>query len=246
LIKSKKESYRFCEEVLSVFFLGARTKFLSIWKKNMLSVTALREVKTSRDMYLDSLVELGYVERDKIESESYNSNASNLRIIKAALFAGLYPNLVTIKKPEQKFTETAHGNVAIDTEASDLKFYTDKERVFIHPSSVNSGIGKFEDPFLVYHNLIHTSKMYLRDTTCVSVWPALMFGGDLDVDFHHNVITMDTYFKFDAAPRISALTYGLRKLLDKELALKIEDPTRDVLNTPVGQVITKLFTADGL
>ena len=209
-------------------------------------MTALREVKTSRDMYLDSLVELGYVDRNNLGSGSYYTNGSNLRVIKAALFAGLYPNLVTIKRPEQKFTETAHGNVAIDTEASDLKFYTDKERVFIHPSSVNSDTGKFEDSFLVYHNLIHTSKMYLRDTTCVSVWPALMFGGDLDVDFHHNVINMDTYFKFDAVPRISALTYGLRKLLDRELALKIEDPSRDVLNTPVGQIITKLFTSDGV
>lgn len=171
----------------------------------MLSVNALREVQNSRDMYLDSLVELGYVQRNKLDSETYNANASHLRVIKAALFAGMYPNLVTIKKPEQKYTETAHGNLAIDTEASDLKFYTDKERVFIHPSSVNCQVGKFEDPFLVYHNLVNTSKMYLRDTTCVSVWPALMFGGDLDVDFHHNVITMDTYFKFDAVPRISGM-----------------------------------------
>jgi hypothetical protein len=168
----------------------------------MLSYTALKEVQSSRDMYLDALVELGYIDREKLESDAYNSNAKNLRVIKSALFAGLYPNLITIKIPEQRYTETAHGNIAIDPEASELKFYTDKERVFIHPSSVNSGVGKFEEALLVYHSLIHTSKLYARDTTSITVWSALMFGGDLDVDFHHNIITMDKHFKFNAVPRI--------------------------------------------
>ena len=93
--------------------------------------------------------------------------------------------------------------MAVDANPSELKFFDFTERVFLHPASVNSDQGKFEDSLLVYHQKIRTGKVYIRDSTCVSAWPIVLFGGRISVDHHHNVITMDDHLKMEAFPRIS-------------------------------------------
>ena len=46
-------------------------------------------------------------------------------------------------------------------------FCRDIGRVFMHPSSVNLQVGKFESPWLVYSERVETARVYVRDNTMV-------------------------------------------------------------------------------
>jgi ATP-dependent RNA helicase DHX57 len=216
----------------------------SFCEQNFVSMSVLNEIAKSRVQYLEVLESLGYL--DNIQSDSVNENSENIKIIKSALVAGLYPNIIQIKQPDQKYVETANGVVQVDSEASKFKFYDSIERVFIHPTSVNFGLTNFRDPFLVYSQKVQTGKVYVRDTTSVSSWAVLLFGGKLVIDHHLNTLKMDGHLKIEAFPRIGALVHGMRALLDQELELKISETSRNILQTPVGKLFIKILSTDGL
>ena len=49
--------------------------------------------------------------------------------------------------------------------------------MFLHPSSVTYNTGHFENPYLVYHEKIKTSRVFLREVSMVPVYPMVLFGG---------------------------------------------------------------------
>lgn len=51
-------------------------------------------------------------------------------------------------------------------------------RVFIHPSSVNFNVGKFESGWVVYTDMVATSKLYVRESSAVPIYALLLFGGE--------------------------------------------------------------------
>lgn len=81
----------------------------------------------------------------------------------AILCAGLYPNVVQCKRRGKR-----------------TAFYTKEVgRVDIHPASVNAGVHLFPLPYLVYSEKVKTSSIYIRDSTNISDYSLLMFGGNL-------------------------------------------------------------------
>jgi hypothetical protein len=57
-----------------------------------------------------------------------------------------------------------------------------EEMVSLHPSSVLYGrSGGYGTPFLVFHEKVKTSQVYLRDATAVSPFALLLFGGAVEV-----------------------------------------------------------------
>jgi ATP-dependent RNA helicase DHX57 len=165
----------------------------------------LAEVEDNRLQYIGLLQEVGYIEGDYKISSSVNQNADDFRVVKGAIVAGLYPNIAKIKSPPQKYVKTANGALAVDADPSELKFFDFVERVFLHPASFNFECGKFSDSFLAYFLKIQTGKVYLRDSTCISAWPIVLFGGNLKLDHNHNIITLDDSIKIEAFPRISGI-----------------------------------------
>lgn len=69
---------------------------------------------------------------------------------------------------------------------SELKFKTSQDGyVAIHPSSVNSNVGHFASPFLVYQEKVKTSRIFIRDCTMVSLIPLVLFSGrDIKIQMH--------------------------------------------------------------
>ena len=68
--------------------------------------------------------------------DELNRNSSNDAIIKAALTAGLYPNVVRAVLPKATFTKVEAGAVQNDHEARQIRFFPKEPgRVFLHPSS---------------------------------------------------------------------------------------------------------------
>ena len=51
-------------------------------------------------------------------------------------------------------------------------------RVFLHPSSLNFGCGRFESGWLVYSEVVETSKAFVRESSRVPVYAILLFGGE--------------------------------------------------------------------
>ena len=127
--------------------------------------------------------------------------------MKAALVAGFYPQLVRVQHPETKFMQTSGGTVEKESAGRDVKFYCqDIGRVFLHPSSVNLQVGKFESPWLVFSERVKTAKVYIRDNTMVGAYALLLFGGELKVDHEKGRLSVDDGLaQFNAPARIGVL-----------------------------------------
>ncbi|NXD56744.1 DEXH1 helicase, partial [Corvus moneduloides] len=144
------------------------------------------------------------------------------------------------------------GAVKMQPKAEELKFVTKNDGyVNIHPSSVNYQTRHFESPYLVYHEKIKTSRVFIRDCSMVSVYPLVLLGGGqvhmqlLKGDF---VISLDDgWIRFVAAShQVAELVKELRCELDQLLQDKIKNPSMDLCMCPRGSriigMIVKLVT----
>ncbi len=121
-----------------------------------------------------------------------------------------------------------------------------EERVFIHPSSSIFGVGKFACPWLVYHDMMRTSKPFIRGATECSAYALLLFGGDIEVQASNNLIIIDDWVRLSASARIGALVAGLRQKVDDLLLAKVANPTLNIAQSDEIQLVVKLLLGDGL
>ena len=88
-------------------------------ERNFLSQQALEGVMASRLDYAAVLADLGFVSRDyllALKRDGHGGgvadrNAQTGRVVKAALVAGFYPQVVRVKHPDTKFVQTSGGTV---------------------------------------------------------------------------------------------------------------------------------------
>jgi hypothetical protein len=121
-----------------------------------------------------------------------------------------------------------------------------EERVFFHPSSSMFGVGKFRCPWLVYHDLMRTSKPYLRGVTECSAYALLLFGGNIEVQASNNLIILDDWVRLSASARIGALIGGLRQKVDDLLLAKVANPTWNITESDEIQLVIELLLSDRL
>jgi ATP-dependent RNA helicase DHX57 len=122
-----------------------------------------------------------------------------------------------------------------------------EEQVFLHPSSNCFATGVFSCPWLVYHELVRTSKPFLRDATEASSYALLLFGGSLDIQASKGTIVVDHYVRLAASPRIGALIGGLRSHMDALLEQKVANPQAiDMASSDVMTTVVQLIVSDGL
>lgn len=121
-----------------------------------------------------------------------------MEMVCAILCAGLYPNVVQCKRRGKR-----------------TALYTKEVgKVDIHPASVNAGVHIFPLPYLVYSEKVKTSSVYIRDSTNISDYALLMFGGNLIPSKNGDGIEMlDGYLQFSASKSVLGLI-KVRILLD--------------------------------
>ncbi|KAH6594498.1 hypothetical protein BASA61_003990 [Batrachochytrium salamandrivorans] len=211
--------------------------------KNYLSHHNLDNISDRRAQFKDILVNLGYFgSTESIHRPEMNINSADSNIIKAMVVAGLYPNIAKIKLPEKQYEQIAHGTVAIDSRAQDIRYFTKNDgRVFIHPSSINFGATKFQFGHFAFNRKLATSKIYIMDPTPASPISILMFGGAIESLHDGHVISIGDVASFRAFPRATTLIYGLRRLLDMLLKEKFEDPLVDVMASEVGKCLSRVL-----
>jgi ATP-dependent RNA helicase DHX57 len=219
-----------------------------------LSFKGMQDVRQLVKQLDSSLSSLGY-----FSSDDADRNAKSWRIIRACATAALAPSqLVRVQRPVAKYAETSEGAVEKDGVAKELKFYirvkstgdnqpvATEERVFMHPSSTNFSVGSYNCPWLVYHELVRTSKAFLRDATECSAYSLLLFGGKLEVQASKGLIIIDDWVRLAANARIGALVGGLRREVDELLSRKVEDPAFNIAATVEMKLIVNLLVSDGL
>ncbi|KAF0707039.1 hypothetical protein AaE_013799 [Aphanomyces astaci] len=188
---------------------------------------------------------------DPSNAARFNQHSANPKVIKAALTAGLYGNVLQVVYPEQKYYESANGVLAAAHDAKAIRFFIRKldkttERVFIHPSSVNFTRSQFESPWLVYNELVQTSKIFVRESTMVAPYALLLFGGELTVQHEKGLLHVDGWIKFHAVARIGVLVKALRHQLDHLLAVKVTDPSLDLSSSHLIDAICDLLITEGV
>jgi ATP-dependent RNA helicase DHX57 len=199
-----------------------------------LSFTGMQDMMQLHNQLEASLATAGFVATKQSER-----NATSWRIIHSCAVTAMAPGqLVKVRRPPEKYYDTAEGAVKKSGEAKELKFFIrvdsdeslttpdgqsscQEERVFIHPSSMNFTQGDYSFPFLVYNSLVRTSKSFLRDVTECNAYAMLLFGGPLDLQASKDTIVIDSWASLSANARLRVYddvwTNFLKRRFDRQI-----------------------------
>lgn len=122
--------------------------------------------------------------------QAYNQCSHDLEMVSAILCAGLYPNVVQCKRRGKR-----------------TAFYTKEVgKVDIHPGSVNAGVHLFPLPYIVYSEKVKTANIFIRDSTNISDYALLLFGGNLiPAKTREGIEMLGGYLHFSASKSVLEL-----------------------------------------
>ncbi|BFZ23379.1 hypothetical protein BsWGS_26418 [Bradybaena similaris] len=185
--------------------------------ENFLSENTLRMLRDMKKQLAELLCDLGFVGSKSPKDTEANRNSDNLALVRAVLCAGLYPNIAQIIKVPKSNSRNFQGVVMV---------IKDKSRVMAHPKSVNVRQTFFESKWVVFYYKLKTSQVYIHDSTMVSPYALLFFGGDIKivVENQTELVTVDDWVTFKASTSTAQLVKDLRQQLDKLLTSKITRP----------------------
>ncbi|KAM9328858.1 ATP-dependent RNA helicase DHX29 isoform 1-T1 [Gastrophryne carolinensis] len=153
-------------------------------------------------------------------------------LLKAVLTAGLYDNVgkilftksVDISEKLACMVETAQGKAQV------------------HPSSVNRDLQTYG--WLLYQEKVKYSKIFLRETTLVSPFPILLFGGEIAVQHRERLLTVDNWISFQAPVKIAVIFKELRALIDSVLKEKLQNPKMSLEDDKILAIIKELIKTE--
>ncbi|XP_034283369.1 putative ATP-dependent RNA helicase DHX57 [Pantherophis guttatus] len=233
-------------------------------RENFLSENVLQEMARLKRQFTELLSDIGFVKEGlrakdieerfsqrgdgvlEATGEEANANAENVKLISAILCAAMYPNVVQVKVPEKKY-QVIKGAAKNNPKPETLMFATKNlGYVHIHPSSVNYQTKRFNSPYLVYHEMVKTSRVFIRECSMVSVYPLILFGGgrvNMQLQNGAYVVSLDDgWINFVATSRqVAELVKELRNELDQLLQEKIKNPSMDLCTCPRGSQIISLI-----
>lgn len=93
---------------------------------------------------------------------------------------------------------------------------------------------------------MNTSKIFINDSTVVTPYAILLFGGPIDVQHMQGIISVDKWIEFSAPARVGVLIKGLRGYIDRLLLEKFNRPEESIVNDPVMDGICKLLVTNGI
>ncbi|XP_063894558.1 putative ATP-dependent RNA helicase DHX57 [Helicoverpa armigera] len=226
--------------------------------ENFLSHKTLLMLADIKHQLLGLLASIGFVpdmpalrkkmRKDSVASltgDELNTNGNNDKLLAAILCAALYPNVVKVLTPEKSFHMQAGGAIPRQPTPDELKFKTKTDGyVALHPSSVNSSVGYFTSPYLVYQEKVKTSRVFIRECSMVPQLPLVLFSGcSLSVELHSGtfIVSLEDGWimfqveKHEVAEMLKTIRVELINLLEE----KINDPSLNLLHYEKGNRIIK-------
>ena len=219
-------------------------------KDNFLGRLTLFQMEDLRKQFHSLLTDIGFLPKKfrlKDLDHACNNNSQNAGLIKAVLCAGLYPNIIVA--PRTVVAKPGEAPKKSDKKVGENAFRSHtKGEVYLHPSTIGFNESKLDSRYCCYHELIRTSKTYVRDCTTVSPFALLLFGGTLEVFQTHGVCSVDGWLKFKIDAKPATLIKYLRGKMERLLFQKIVSPQEDVIESEEGkaliQSISRLFETE--
>lgn len=160
------------------------------------------------------------------EDEEDDEEENTQPILKALLVAGLFPQMVMLE--DGKKGKGGGGKKLVGKPEHNGE---KPEDMALHPSSIaGKQLSRMTSKYLVYHERVKTTRVYIRDATPVSPYALLLFGGgSLHVEAcaagsPESVMRLDGWLGFKCPRRDHMLVTELRGVLDKIMRNKIENP----------------------
>ncbi|XP_077352754.1 ATP-dependent RNA helicase DHX29 isoform X2 [Festucalex cinctus] len=203
---------------------------MSYCRKHFLNRAALTTIEDVKQELMKMMEQAGFCSSRAPRPPT--ASKPPVSLLGAALTAGLYDSVARILCVS---SVDALERVACSAE-------TPQGRAQVHPSSVNRNLQMHG--WLLYQEKVKYTKIYLRDTTLISPFPMLLFGGDIDIQHRERLITLDGWMHFQAPVRIGVIFKHLRKLLDSLLERKLENPRMNLEGERTIQIILELIKSE--
>ncbi|XP_030598748.1 ATP-dependent RNA helicase DHX29 [Archocentrus centrarchus] len=210
---------------------------MSYCRKHFLNRTALITIEDVKRELMKMMEQAGFWSSRSSSSFALKPQGAllskqQISVLNAVLSAGLYDNVARVLcTPSVDVLE----RVACTVE-------TPQGKAQVHFSSVNRNLQTHG--WLLYQEKVKYTKIYLRDTTLISPFPMLLFGGDIDIQHRERLITLDGWIHFQAPVRIGVIFKHLRKLMDSLLEKKLENPRMSLEGEATIQIILDLIKSE--
>ena len=199
-------------------------------RENFLSYNSLNNIVQLRKQLEKYMFDIGF-SAPASPSGLLSIKSNEMHLVRAVIAAGLYPNIIIAPK-------SLAGKAA-----GELSFRGQKGDVYLHPCTIAFSAKEMESRYCVYHEIVKTSKVYVRDCTTVSKFAILLFGGSLKVYQSHGVAAVDDWLKFRIAARPATLVKYLRTSMETLLLEKIMNPEVDVNASQKGKAVIDAVSA---
>ncbi|XP_048655991.1 ATP-dependent RNA helicase DHX29 isoform X2 [Marmota marmota marmota] len=206
-------------------------------RRNFLNRTSLLTLEDVKQELIKLVKAAGFSSASTSTSWEENRASQTLSfqeiaLLKAVLAAGLYDNV-------GKIIYTKSVDV---TEKLACIVETAQGKAQVHPSSVNRDLQTHG--WLLYQEKIRYARVYLRETTLITPFPVLLFGGDIEVQHRERLLSVDGWIYFQAPVKIAVIFKQLRILIDSVLRKKLENPKMSLENDKILQIITELIKTE--
>ncbi|GAB1298556.1 ATP-dependent RNA helicase DHX29 [Apodemus speciosus] len=209
---------------------------ISYCQRNFLNRTSLLTLEDVKQELMKLVKAAGFSSSTSWEGQPGPQALSfqDIALLKAVLTAGLYDSV-------GKIMCTKSVDV---TEKLACMVETAQGKAQVHPSSVNRGLQTYG--WLLYQEKVRYARVYLRETTLISPFPVLLFGGDIEVQHRERLLSVDGWIYFQAPVKIAVIFKQLRVLIDSVLRKKLENPKMSLENSDdkILQIITELIKTE--
>lgn len=201
--------------------------------ESFLSQMTLFQMENLRRQFADLLVDIGFLPKGfRLDGKSRrtssdapdtspNANSENMQLVKAVLCAGLYPNVIIAPRELVSPLNTK--------KVSECAFRSAKgDSVYLHPSTISFSAKRLSNRYCVYHEIMKTSKIYVRDCTPVGEFALLLFGGSLKLFHEKGIVSIDNWILFRINAKLASILKHLRACMENLLLKKIVSPDEDV------------------
>ena len=197
-------------------------KYLNTFlNKNFLSQSSLFQIEELRRQFSKLMIDIGFLSKD-FRCNNNESELGSLELIKGILCAGLYPNVIVGPRDLVRTSQNKR-------KAGECIFHNSLgDDVYLHPSTVAFSATTIPSRFCVYHEIVKSSKIYVRDCTPVGEWAILLFGGSFKLYHEKNLVCIDNHILFRMNAKIASILKHLRSCMEKILLKKIVSPNGDV------------------
>lgn len=188
---------------------------------------------------------------DRILLGDDGDEEDTLPLLKALLVAALFPQIVIVDDGKSAGgKKSGGGGITLKAKTDDGEA---QEDLALHPSCIT---GKAKDSlsskYLVYHERVKTSRVFIRDATPVSPYALILFGGGkMQVENcprggNESVLRLDGWLGFTCPRKDHLLVMELRAVLDGILRHKVENPKKDFTEEAKGIIdaVKAILTMD--